>query len=117
MDNNICISFYLYKAAIRIHRRMLSSINNPPFIEFLISDDRKTFAVRSCAKKSLQSFRVRLSIDSKIDKVEFYSLPLCRLLTQLNNWDENSSYRVYGKAFPNQCVAVFDFSSSEIIGE
>ena len=45
MDNSICISFYLREAAIRLHRKMLDSINSPSFVEFLISDDRKTLQI------------------------------------------------------------------------
>jgi hypothetical protein len=117
MGNNICISFYLREAAIRIHRKALNSISNPSFVEFLVNSDQKTFAVRSCEKKSLRSFRVRVNINSKTDKVEFYSLPLCRMLAQINNWDIDGSYRVFGRAFPDQDIAVFEFSSSEIINE
>jgi hypothetical protein len=115
MAQNVCVSFYLREAAIRIHRRTLNGINNPPFVEFLVSGDRKTFAVRACEQKSLRSFRVRVNTNSKTDKVEFYSLPLCGLLARLNHWDENDSYRVFGKTFPKQGVAVFDFLSSERI--
>lgn len=117
MENNICISFYLREAAIRIHRRTLNSINNPSFVEFLINNEQKTFAVRACGKKSLTAFHVRENIDSKTDKVEFYSLPLCLILARLNNWDENGSYRVFGKAYPEQGVVALDFSNSEAINE
>ena len=121
MENKVCISFYMREAAIRIHRTTLDHINNPPFVRFLVSSDRKTFAIKSCTKKDLRSFRVRLNINSQTDKVEIYSSMLCRALAKTNEWDENNSYRIYGKAFPNQGVAVFDFSnatiiSSEIIG-
>ncbi|MCL1857724.1 MAG: hypothetical protein FWF92_00625 [Oscillospiraceae bacterium] len=117
MENNICISFYLRESAIRIHRKVLNKINNPPFVEFLVSKNPRAFAVRSCGKKDLRSFRVRVNINSKTDKVEFYSLPLCRALARLNDWDENGSYRVYGQAFPSQDVAIFDFLSSKIIND
>ena len=117
MEHNICISFYLRNAAIRIHRKVLNKIHNPLFVEFLINSNQKTFAVRSCEKKGLRSFRVRVNIDSKTDKVEFYSLHFCKALARLNDWDENGSYRVYGRAYPSQDIAVFDFSSSEIIND
>lgn len=117
MEHKICISFYLREAAIRLHRKALNSINNPSFVEFLLSGDQKTFAVRSCEKKSLRSFRVRVNINSKTDKVEFYSLPLCNVLARLNNWDENGSYRVLGQAYPGQDVMIFDFTDAEAINE
>jgi len=75
MESKVCISFYLREAAIRIHRKALSSINNPSFVEFLVNSDQKTFAVRSCEKKSLCSFRVRENVNSKTDKVEFSACP------------------------------------------
>ena len=115
MENHVCISFYLREAAIRIHRKTLDNINNPLFVRFLVSEDRKTFAVKSCAKKDLRSFRIRMNINSKTDKVEIYSSTLCASLAKINGWDENNSYRVYGKAFPNQGIAVFDFSETKAI--
>ena len=117
MEHEICISFYLREAAIRIHRKSLDGINNPFFVEFMINSEQKTFAVRSCKEKSLRSLRVRMNINSKTDKVEFYSLSLCKLISQLNDWDDKSSYRVYGKEYPEQELAIFNFSTSEIINE
>lgn len=117
MENKICISFYLREAAIRLHRKSLISISSPLFVEFLVNRELKTFAVRSCEEKSLHSFRIRENINSKTDKVEFYSLPLCGALAQLNNWDEFGSYRVWGKAYPDQNIMIFDFSDAEIISD
>ena len=115
MENNVCISFYLREAAIRIHRKTLEKINNPSFVRFLVSGDKKSFAIQSCTKKDLRSFRVRLNNNSQTDKVEIYSSPLCTSLASINSWDENHSYRVNGKAFPNQGVVVFDFSRVKVI--
>jgi len=39
------------------------------------------------------------------------------VLTRLNDWDKNGSYRVFGKAYPEQDVLVFNFSDAEIINE
>ena len=113
--NNVRISFYLRESAIRMHRKMLDSIGNPTFIEFLISDDGKNLAVRSSKEKSLRTFRARINGNRKTDKVEFYSQYLCNFLAQTNNWDQNGSYRIYGNAFFKQGLAIFDLSNSEII--
>ena len=117
MDNIVCISFYLRCSTVHLHQSTLKGINNPPFVKFLINKDRKTFAVQPCAEKDFYSTRVRVDQSGKADTAEIYSYGLCCALAQTNGWDKNNSYRVYGKIFPNQNIAVFDFSRSKIINE
>lgn len=35
--------------------------------------------------------------------------------TRPNNWKENGSYRILGKAYPEQDIAVFEFSDAKAI--
>ena len=81
---------------------------------FLISNDRKTFIVQPREKKDFRSFRVRIN---PIGKTQVFSYKLCESLAKINGWCSGCSYRVYGKVFPGQSIAVFDFSSSEMIGD
>ena len=115
MDSSICISFYLRCSRIHIHQSTLKIMNYPAFVGFLISGDRKTFALQARERKDFYSVRLNIKQTGKKNKAEAYSNSLCGYLARMNGWDLNSSYRVYGKSFPKQGVAVFDFSSSEII--
>jgi len=87
------------------------------FVSFLISNDRKTFLIQARAKKDFHSVRLRIDKTGKTDNAEISSDGLCQALARLNGWDLNCSYRVYGRSFPEQRIAVFDFSSSEIIND
>lgn len=109
MVDNVCISFYLRRATIHLHQSALKGINNPLFVGFLISCDKKTLVMRSRVKKDFFSIRIR--------KPEVYSCGLCECLAMINSWDLNSSYRVYGKAYPEQSIAIFDLSGSKIINK
>jgi len=117
MENSICISFYLRNSTIHLHQSTLKGINNPPFVKFLINQDRKTFIVQPCAEKDFYTTRVHIDQTGKADLAEIYSIGFCGALVKINGWDKNNSYRVYGKMFPGQNIAVFDFSRSEIINE
>jgi len=92
-------------------------MNNPEFVGFLLSTDRKTFIMQARAKKDFYSVRLRIKQTGKTDKAEAYSYGLCEYIAEINGWDVNCSYRVFGKNYSNQGIAVFDFSSSEQIND
>ena len=115
MESNVCTSFYLRRSTIHLHRSTLNRINTPQFVRFLISHNRKTFVVRSCEIKDFHSFRVHMDQAGKASNAEIHSYGLCEFVTWVNRWDSNTSYRVYGKAFPDQGVALFDFANAVII--
>lgn len=117
MENNICVSFYLRRSTIHLHRSTLNGINTPQFVRFLISQDRKSFLVRSWKAKDFHSFRVLTDQAGRVCNAEIHSYGLCEFVTQINGWDANFSYRVYGKVFPNQEIALFDFASAVVIHE
>ncbi|MPN38430.1 hypothetical protein SDC9_185954 [bioreactor metagenome] len=117
MKSNVCISFYMRSGTVRIHRSTLKCIADPVFVRFLVSDDKKVFAVQSYEKKDFRSFRIYQNQANKTDKVEIYSKGLCNSLSRIAGWASIGSYRVYGKVFPAQGVAVFDLTSYEVISE
>ena len=117
MKNTVCISFYLRHTTIRLHRSTIRGLNNPPFIRFLISDDCKTMIVQSYEKKDFRSVRLCANQKGKSDNSEIRSMGLCECVARINGWDFINSYRIYGKAIEHMGIAIFDFSSQEIIGE
>ena len=49
--------------------------------------------------------------------MEVNSYPLCTLLKNRLGWEEGKSYRVPGKTYPGQHVAVFDLTAAELTGD
>ena len=50
-------------------------------------------------------------------EMEVSSLGLCTLLKNKLNWESGKSYRVPGKTYPSQHLAVFDLSSAAPINQ
>lgn len=65
-------------------------------------------------KKDFQSHRVPKRADGKWE-MEVRSLPLCSLLKNRLNWEDGKSYRIPGKTYPKQRLAVFDLTAAEQI--
>ena len=114
MSNDTYISFYLHTFRIHIFSKTITDIGNPQFIRFLIKEDGKSMAMEAYHKKDFQSHRVPKRTDERWE-MEVRSMPLCLLLKNRLGWDEDQSYRVPGKTYPSQKVAVFDLSAAEPI--
>lgn len=114
MSNESHISFYLPTFRIHIFSKAIADIGNPQFIRFLIKDDCTSMAMEAYRKKDFQSHHVPKRTDERWE-MEVRSMPLCLLLKNRLGWDEDQSYRIPGKTYPAQKVAVFDLTAAEPI--
>ncbi len=71
-------------------------------------------AMEACDKKDFQSHRGPRRPDERRE-MEVRGLPLCRLLMAKLGWEENKSYRVPGKTYTSQQLAVFDLTAAVLI--
>ena len=115
MQSETYISFYLSTSRIHIFRSTLRDIDNPKFIRFLVKEDGQSMIMEAYHKKDFRSHRVPKPNDNKEWKMEVRSLPLCTLLQNKLNWTDGRSYRIPGKVYPQQRLAVFDLSAAEQI--
>ena len=114
MSNDTYISFYLSTFRIHIFRKAIEEMGNPQFIRFRVHEDGTSMILETYHRKDFQSHRVpKRQVDNW--KMEIRSMPLCMLLCNRLGWDENKSYRIPGKSYPQQKIVVFDLSAAEEI--
>ena len=114
MSNDTYISFYLYSFRIHVFSKTIQDVGNPEFIRFLMREDGKSIIMEAYDKKDFRSHRVKKRTNGSTG-VEISSMPLCRLLQNVLNWEDGKSYRIPGKSYPTQKLAVFDLTAAEII--
>lgn len=117
MSNETYISFYLTTSRIHIFRSTIKEIGNPKFIRFLVKEDGQSMIMEAYHKKDFHSHRVPKENESGRWEMELRSMILCSLLEHRLNWQSNKSYRIPGKVYPGQRLAVFDLSAAEQIQE
>ncbi len=116
MSSDTYISFYLQKPRIHVHSKTLIDIGNPRYVRFLVKEDGSSMVMESYHKKDFHSHRVPKRTNKKWE-MEISSLALCTLLKNKLNWESGKSYRVPGKIYPSQHLAVFDLSSAAPINQ
>lgn len=114
MPNDTYLSFYLSTSRLHIFSKTIIEIGNPKFICFLVKEDGQSMIMEAYHKKDFQSHRVPKRAEGKWE-MEVRSLPLCGLLKNRLNWEDGKSYRIPGKTYPKQRLAVFDLSAAEQI--
>ena len=108
------ISFYIYSCRIHVFRKTIDEIGDPKYIRFLVRDEGPSLIMEAYHKKDFQSHRVSPKGSAK-HGMEISSMPLCMLLKNRLGWDPDKSYRVPGKTYPSQHMAVFDLSAAKEI--
>ena len=108
-------SFYLTTSRIHIFRSTIKEIGNPKFIRFLVKEDGPCMIVEAYHKKDFQSHRVPKETADGYREMEVRSLPLCSLLKNRLGWEDGKSYRIPGKTYPQQRLAMFDLTAAEMI--
>ncbi len=114
MSNDTFMSFYLTPYRIHVFSKTIQDIGNPKFIRFLVSEDGQSIIIEAYHTKDLRSHRVKEGTDG-CGGMEINSMPLCKLLINKLNWEEGQSYRIPGKSYPAQKLAVFDLTAAEPI--
>ncbi len=112
MSNDSYISFYLSSMRIHIFAKTIIEIGNPKYIRFLVNEKGPSMVMEAYHKKDFLSHRVKKR-KMGWNGMEISSLPLCSLLKNRLGWEDGKSYRVPGKTYPNQHIAVFDLSAWE----
>lgn len=117
MLNETFISFYLSSFRIHIFRKAIAEIGEPKYIRFLVKDEGPSMIMEAYDKKDFSSHKVKLKGDESngSNGMEINSYPLCSLLKNRLGWDAGKSYRVPGRTYPNQHLAVFDLTAAEQI--
>lgn len=105
------ISFYLSTFRIHIFSKTITEIGCPKFIRFLVKDEGPSIIMEPYDRKDFQSHRVSQRKKGS-NGMDINSMPLCTLLKNRLGWESDHSYRVPGKVYLSQRVAVFDLSNA-----
>ena len=115
MQSDTFVSFYLTTSRIHIFRSTIKDIGNPKFIRFLVKEDGPSMIIEAYHKKDFQSHRVPKETATGYPEMEVRSLPLCYVLKNRLHREDGKSYRVPGKTYPQQRLAMFDLTAAEMI--
>ena len=83
----------------------------------MISSDGRSLLLAPYEKHDFRSHNVSARVYHGNKDCEINSYKLCRILAGQHHWDLNSSYRIPGKIYPDQKLAVFDLKSAKRIEE
>ena len=87
-------------------------MDSPKFIRFSVNEENILMAVEPYHRKTFTSFSVPPNLYSYNGAMIVYSKSLCGLLYSKMNWDKDKLYRIPGKIFKEQKIAVFDLTNA-----
>ena len=107
------ISVDLKKHRIRIHKNTLRSIGNPDYVLLLVNPEDRTLAILRSNRFDPRSHHI---IMNNRTAIELYSRSLTKSLRDIcNTWQDNQSYRMYGKTILVEGVAQFHMDDSVLV--
>lgn len=110
--NDTYISFYLRPHRIHVFADALRGIGSPEYICFMIDETGNSLVMSPYPHKDFKSHHVSKAVYSGSKSLEISSFGLCKIISQLQNWDPDYSYRIPGKVLTNQNIAVFSLSEA-----
>jgi len=116
IENNLtrpAISVDLKKHRIRIHKNTLRSIGNPDYVLLLVNPEDCTLAILRSNRFDPRAHHITMTNRTAI---ELYSRSLTKSLRDIcNTWQDNQSYRMYGKTILVEGVAQFHMDDSILV--
>ena len=113
--NETYISFYLRYNRIHVFTNALREIGEPSRICFMIGENGHSLLMVPYKKRDFRSHYVPRDVYNGCDSMEINSMKLCRIIAFIHNWDVRKSYRVPGRIFPDEQVAIFNLDSAATI--
>lgn len=101
------LSFYLKANRVHIFVDALRAIGSPKYICFLMESDGRTLLLKAYPKKDFRSLKVPLEVYRGKKSMEVSSMGLCRIVSQIQCWDCNYSYRVPGTIIQQKELCIF----------
>jgi len=110
------LRFALREYRIYINLGLLSSLNNPLFLEFMFEDERKLLVVSGSVERQKHSFEIpeRTYRDAN-DECYISRMPLSEAFRLRMDWDKSENYRVVGEYSEHLGVVVFDLTTAIIV--
>ena len=119
IENNLtrpAISVDLKKHRIRIHKNTLRSIGNPDYVLLLVNPEDRTLAILRSNRFDPKAHHITKAAISTRITIELYSRSLTKSLRDIcSTWQDNQSYRMYGKTIPVEGIAQFHMDDSILV--
>lgn len=111
------LSLYGKCGKIHVFKSSLRALGYPRFIRFRLNPDGRIL-LEPHDRISLTSFRVPKRIDGvEAEQMEVSTTALIRAVFREFNFDLSKSYRLEGKLYEEQRVAIFNIASATLIGD
>lgn len=108
----ISISIDFKKYRIRIHRRTLSLLGTPKYIQFLVSPKERMIAVQGVDNRTKYAHRVNLNSLQPDNSYEVYSSIFIEKLRSLDSGMQlGETYRLTGNYYEKENAVVFPLGS------
>ena len=113
-NENTFISFYLKSNTIRVSKKSLKIMGEPPYVRFLVNRDNQKMIMQGYDRISQISFRVRKQMCRKGSRETLFvhSKAFCLMIAHWMDWDEGKSYRIPGVVYPEQKIVLFNVSEA-----
>ena len=112
------ISVDLKKFRIRVFKSALHQIGTPDFIQLLVNPDDMVVAIRAVDKEHTNDQTHKVSKKMYNKNVEFYSRAFFdRLCSICGDLEKGSTYRLYGRVYPEQRALLFPLKTIKTISE
>ena len=109
------ISFCLKSGRVTIFKTTLTVMGFPEFYRFLYNPDTRQLAIEPCEINAPGAYaRVNVKKDETYD---VSSMDFVRMMYRENGWDGRISYRIAGRAFPEERAVEFDLTGALEIHE
>lgn len=114
-DNAIQCTVDLKKNRIRLHKETLRHMGNPRYVQFLVNEEKRLFAVHpSNAPFCGSTHKIRFTSGDTC--IEIYSGPLTdKLASTFQTMQIGSSYHLSGKVYSDDGIAVFSIDTAKKI--
>ena len=91
------ISISLKRREIKIFRNTIEALGNPKYIRLLIDFKKKKFALQALQYEDKDAFIVPTKEHNTRGEFPIYSMKYVQLIWFLGKWEQDYSYRIYGK--------------------
>ena len=101
---------------IRIHRSTLTALNNPRYIDIIVSPTKGKIGIRAQLERTPTSQAINTKALALQRSIQLYSTELLKeLLTISPDWEEGHIYKMEGELIDSESIVIFSVSDSAII--
>lgn len=104
------MSFCEEEGRITVFRKTLEALEWPSHYRFLYNRKMKQIAVQACGAEESGAHRVGKPDESNSDEIK--CMALVRMIYGDSGWDKKMSYRLLGRAFPQQRLVSFKITDA-----